>query len=66
MGRTHTPHLNSIDLSYKCIRVAWREFFPSKNDVLFFMNFAKILKHLFNRTEQNITSENNHIECNAR
>ena len=43
-GRTHTPRLNSINLSYKCTGVAWREFFHGKNDVLFFKNFAKIMK----------------------
>ena len=44
VGRTHTSRLNSINLSYKYTGVAWRELFPRKNNVLFFKNFAKILK----------------------
>ena len=47
------------DLSYKCEGAAWCELFPSKNNVLIFKNFAKIL-------EQNTTSENNNKECNVR
>ena len=66
VGRTHTPHQNSINLSCKYTGVTWRDCFLAKVTSCFLRILLNFWKHLSNRTERNTTSENNNLEYNAR